>query len=117
MLPYCGEFLRARMPSPGSGCTMFFLWPEYLWFLLALALLPAAYVWLLKRRRHGALRYSSVGIVREAAAGRQWRRHLPPALLLLAFCGLLIAAARPVARVPLPWARSSIMLAMDVSLS
>jgi Ca-activated chloride channel family protein len=30
---------------------------------------------------------------------------------------LLFAAARPVARVPLPWARSAIILAMDVSLS
>jgi Ca-activated chloride channel family protein len=37
--------------------------------------------------------------------------------LLLACVGLLIAGARPVARVPLPWARSSIILAMDVSLS
>ena len=97
---------------------MFFLWPQYLWLLLALALLlPAAYVWLLGRRRKAALRYSSLGIVREAAAGRHWRRHLPPALLLLAFSGLLLAAARPVARVPLPWARSSIVLAIDISLS
>src|SRR3712207_1709340 len=35
----------------------------------------------------------------------------------LAFAVLLLAAARPVARVPLPWARTTIMLAMDVSLS
>ncbi|WP_076998923.1 VWA domain-containing protein [Variovorax sp. KK3] len=96
---------------------MFFLWPEYLWFLPALAMLPAVYVWLLKRRVKTSLRYSSIGIAREAAAGRQWRRHLPPALLLLACCGLLIAAARPVARIPLPWARSSVVLAIDVSLS
>jgi Ca-activated chloride channel family protein len=96
---------------------MFFLWPEYLWLLPALALLPAAYVWLLNRRAKATLRYSSLGVVREAAAGRHWRRHLPPALLLLAFSGLLLAAARPVARVTLPGARSSIMLAIDVSLS
>lgn len=96
---------------------MFFLWPQYLWLLLALPLLPAAYVWLLRRRRKQAVRYSSVGVVREANAGRQWRRHLPPALLLLACTGLLFAIARPVARLPLPWARTSIMLAMDVSLS
>jgi Ca-activated chloride channel family protein len=96
---------------------MFFLWPDALWFLLALPLLPAAYVWLLRRRNKAALRYSSLGVVRAAAAGRAWRQHLPPALLLLACSGLLLAAARPVARVPLPWARSSIMLAMDVSLS
>ena len=96
---------------------MFFLWPGYLWFLLLLALMPAAYLWLLRRRNKAALRYSSLGVVHAAVAGRQWRRHLPPALFLLACSGLLIAAARPVARVPLPWARSSIILAMDVSLS
>jgi Ca-activated chloride channel family protein len=96
---------------------MFFLWPDLLWLLLGLPLLPAAYVWTLRRRRKTALRYSSLGVVRAASAGRAWRRHLPPALFLIAFVGLLLAAARPMARVPLPWARSSIMLAIDVSLS
>ncbi|MET0541797.1 MAG: VWA domain-containing protein [Variovorax sp.] len=96
---------------------MFFLWPQYLWLLPTLALLPVAYVWLLRRRGRTALRYSSLGDVRAASAGRSWRRHLPPALFLLACSGMLVATARPVARVPLPWARSSIMLAMDVSLS
>lgn len=97
---------------------MFFLWPGYLWFLpLLLVLMPAAYLWLLRRRNRSALRYSSLGVVQAAVAGRQWRRHLPPALLLLACAGLLVAAARPVARVPLPWARTTVMLAIDVSLS
>ncbi len=96
---------------------MSFLWPQYLWFFTVFALLPAAYVWLLRRRNRAALRYSGLGVVRAAVAGRQWRRHLPPALLLLACAVLLLAAARPVARIPLPWTRSSIMLAMDVSLS
>ena len=96
---------------------MFFLWPQYLWLMLALPLLPVAYLWLLRRRRKSAVRYSSVAIVRAATAGRSWRRHLPPALFLLACSVLLLAAARPVARIALPWARSTIMLAMDVSLS
>ena len=96
---------------------MFFLWPQYLWLMLALPLLPAVYAWLLRRRGKPAVRYSSLGVVRAAAARLNWRRHVPPALLLLACWGLLFAAARPVARVPLPWARSTIMLAMDVSLS
>ena len=96
---------------------MFFLWPEYLWTLLAIPLLPLAYLWLLLRRRKEALRYSSLGVVRAAAAGRNWRRHLPPALLLLALSGMLFAMTRPVAKVPLPWARTTIILAMDVSLS
>ncbi len=96
---------------------MSFLWPHFLWLMLALPVLPAVYLWLLLRRRRTALRYSSLGVVRAAAAGANWRRHVPPALLLLAVSGLLLAAARPVASVPLPWARSSIMLALDVSLS
>jgi Ca-activated chloride channel homolog len=96
---------------------MFFLWPQYLWLMLALPLLPAVYAWLLRRRGKPAVRYSSLGVVRAAAAGPNWRRHVPPALLLLACSGLLFAVARPVARLPLPWARSSIMLVMDVSLS
>lgn len=96
---------------------MFFLWPEYLWLLLVLPLLPAAYLWLLRRRSKTSIRYSSVAMVRAAVAGTSWRRHVPPLLLLLACSLLLLAAARPVAKVPLPWARSSIMLAMDVSLS
>ncbi len=96
---------------------MFFQSPLYLWLLLALPLLPVLYVWLLRRRGKLAVRYSNLGMVRAAAAGRPWRQHVPPALLLLALAGLLLAAARPMARVPLPWARSTIILAMDVSLS
>jgi Ca-activated chloride channel family protein len=79
-------------------------------------LLPLSYVWLLRRRSSEAVRYSSMNLVR-AAAQRNWRRHVLPALLMLACALLLLASARPMARVPLPWAKSSIMLAMDVSLS
>jgi Ca-activated chloride channel family protein len=95
---------------------MIFLWPQYLWLLPVAALLPVAYVWLMRRRSRAAVSYSGLATVR-AAASRSWRRHLPPALFLLSCCVLLLAAARPVARVPLPWARSSILLAMDISLS
>jgi Ca-activated chloride channel family protein len=95
---------------------MSFLWPELLWSMLALPLLPVLYLWLLHRRGKRALRYSNVRAVREASM-RDWRRHVPPALVLIACAVLLFAAARPVARVTLPWARTSIMLAMDVSLS
>lgn len=95
---------------------MNFLWPQNLWWLLLLPLLPALYLWLLRRRAKPALRFSQLGLVR-AAQGPQWRRHVPPALLLLALAVLLLAVARPTARVALPWARSTIMLAIDVSLS
>lgn len=96
---------------------MCFQWPHYLWLMLAVPLLVAAYVWLLGRRGKLAVRYSSLSVVQAAAQGRNWRRHLPPALLLLACATMLFAVARPVASIPLPWARSTIMLAIDVSLS
>ena len=66
---------------------MFFLWPQYLWLLPALALLPVAYVWLLRRRRR-AVRFSSIGVVRAAAGKAHWKRHVPPALFFLAISGL-----------------------------
>jgi Ca-activated chloride channel family protein len=95
---------------------MNFLWPLNLWLMPATALLPVLYLWLLRRRGKSALRFSSLEVLHEAS-GRRWRRHLPPALLWIAASILLFAAARPTARVTLPWARSSIMLALDVSLS
>ena len=95
---------------------MSFLWPSSLWLLWAVPALPLLYAWLLRRRRKSVLRYSSLGLVREASS-RPWRQHLPPALLFTACSLLLFAAARPVVTMTLPWARSSIMLAIDVSLS
>jgi Ca-activated chloride channel family protein len=95
---------------------MTFLWPHNLWLLLALPLLPALYLWLLRRRRKTALRVSSVSLARQAV-GRQWRRHVPPAFFWLALAVLLLGLARPTARVTLPWSSATIMLAIDVSLS
>ena len=96
---------------------MTFLWPTWIWLMPALLLLPLLYVWLLRRRGKPALRYSDLAVVREAAGRASWRRHVPPALLWLACATLLLAAARPIAKLTLPWARTAIMLAMDVSLS
>ena len=95
---------------------MTYLWPQSLWLMPALPLLPLLYLWLLRRRGQVALRYSSLDVVRQAS-GRRWRQHLPPALLLMACSLLLFAAARPLARLTLPWTGASVMLAMDVSLS
>lgn len=96
---------------------MGFLWPELLPLLWALPLLAAGYLMLLRRRRRAALRYSSLAVVRSAMRGIAWRRHVPPALLLLACAVLVFAIARPVARLALPWAKTTVLLAMDVSLS
>jgi Ca-activated chloride channel family protein len=95
---------------------MNFLWPQFLWLLLALPLLVGLYVLLLRRKKKLAVRYASLSIVKEAmGAGQQVRRHVPPALFLLAMAALLLAAARPVAVVTLPSNQQTIILAMDVS--
>jgi Ca-activated chloride channel homolog len=47
--------------------------------------------------------------------GASWRRHVPPALFLLALTCLLLAAARPLAVITLPAQQETILLAMDVS--
>ncbi|MBK6008977.1 VWA domain-containing protein [Ramlibacter ginsenosidimutans] len=95
---------------------MDFLWPQFLWLLLALPVLVALYLWLLRRKKKMAVRYASLSIVKEAmGTGSQLRRHIPPALFLLAMTALLLAAARPVAVVTLPSNQQTIILAMDVS--
>lgn len=95
---------------------MQFLWPQFLWLLLALPLLVGLYVLLLRRKKKLAVRYASLSIVKEAmGGGSQVRRHIPPLLFLLAMAALVLAAARPVAVVTLPSNQQTIILAMDVS--
>ena len=92
------------------------LWPEWLWSLLLLPLLVAAYLALLARRKKNTVRLASVALVKQALGrGPGWRRHLPPALLLLAVAVLLLASARPTAKIKLPSVQETIILAMDVS--
>ena len=95
---------------------MTFHWPNALWALLVLPLLVALYFWLLSRRRKTTVRLASVAVARLAVGkGPGWRRHVPPALMLLAVGVLLVAAARPMAVITLPLSERTIMLAMDVS--
>ncbi|MFT3963910.1 VWA domain-containing protein [Propionivibrio sp.] len=95
---------------------MMFQWPPMLWALLAVPLLVILYVWILRRKKRAAARYASLGLVREAlGVGQRLRRHVPPALLLLAVTLMLLAAARPLATVTLPTQQETVILAMDVS--
>lgn len=94
---------------------MSFQWPDMLWLFLALPLLVAAYLWFLSRKKKTAVRYASLGLIKEAMGGLSWRRHVPPALLLLALGVMIAAIARPTATVTLPSQHETIILAMDVS--
>ena len=93
------------------------LWPGFLLLLILLPLLIAAYIWMLRRRRRFAVRYSSLSLVRQALPRSNWRRHAPFAIFLLALLSLIIALVRPVAIVSVPTNKTTIILALDVSRS
>jgi len=87
-----------------------------LWLMLALPLLLAAYVLVLRRKKKLALRYASLGPVREAmGVGQRIKRHIPPFLFFLALAAMLFAIARPQATVTLPTQHETVILAMDIS--
>src|SRR5918995_860415 len=94
---------------------MKFLWPEFLWLLLALPASIAFYFFLLRRKKRAALRYASLSIFKEAIGKGLWRRHLPPAILLLALAAMIAAIARPAAVITLPSHHETVILAIDVS--
>ena len=94
---------------------MSFQWPEFLWLLAALPALVALYVYLLRRRKRFAVRYSSLALMREAMSGASWRRHVPPFFILAALAALVVAIARPSATMTLPSQHETVILAMDVS--
>jgi len=94
---------------------MSFQWPEALYLAAALPLLVAFYVYLLRRRKKFAVQFSNLGLLRQAMAGVTWRRHVPPAIMLLALSALILAIARPSATLTLPSQHETVILAMDVS--
>jgi Ca-activated chloride channel homolog len=100
----------------GNG--MAWQWPVVLWLLGMVPLSVAAYWWVRRQRRKYAVRYTSLALIR-AALPAKWgaRRHVPFALYLFALGSLVGALARPMAAVPLPRSRATVMLVMDVSLS
>jgi Ca-activated chloride channel family protein len=97
---------------------MTFAWPYALALLLVAPLVLAIYFVMLRRRRRFAVTYASLSLIREALPKRtRWRRHIPFALFLLALMSLSVAAARPQTVAAVPVSRTTIILALDVSLS
>jgi Ca-activated chloride channel homolog len=95
---------------------MAFQWPNMLWLLLLIPLLLAAYIWSQRRRQRYALRYASLSLIKEALGkGPGIRRHVPPALFLIALAVMIVGLARPEAVVILPKQEGTIVLSIDVS--
>ena len=95
---------------------MEFLWVNMLWLLLLVPALVVGYILAQRRRQRFALRYASLSLVKEALGkGPGWRRHIPPALFLLALTAMIVALARPQMVVRLPSEEGTVILTIDVS--
>ena len=88
-------------------------------FLFALLLVPVAlavYLLVQRRRSRYAVRFTNVDLLANIVPrSPRWRRHVPPALYLVAIAALGIALARPSMTVDVPRDEATVILTMDVS--
>jgi Ca-activated chloride channel homolog len=97
---------------------MTFASPGWLLWLLALPVVVVAYSWARRRRRVQAAALAAQGLVTtDAGPERDWRRHVPFALFVVALALLVVACARPMATVKLPRRQATAILDIDVSNS
>jgi Ca-activated chloride channel family protein len=97
---------------------MHFIAPAWLWLLVLVVALLAAYVLLQLRRTKYVARFSNLELLGSVAPRRPgWRRHLTFALLLVGLTVLTVGVAQPTAAVRVPRDRATVVLAVDVSLS
>jgi Ca-activated chloride channel family protein len=95
---------------------MTFEWPWALALLIVVPVLALIYVSMQRRRNRYALRYASVSLVAQAVGrGPGVKRHIPPALYLLAIAAMIVALARPEATIPVPQDTGTVLLVIDVS--
>ncbi|MFJ6677104.1 VWA domain-containing protein [Actinosynnema sp. NPDC091369] len=90
------------------------------WFLLlvGVAALAAFYVVVQRVLRKRTLRFANLPMLEKVAPKRQgWYRHVPVALLMVAFIALTVALAGPTAEQKVPRNRATVMLVIDTSLS
>jgi Ca-activated chloride channel homolog len=86
--------------------------------LLALPLVPLTVLalYLARRRRiRYAIRYPALDVLAGVVERERRGRWIPAALLILALTALLLGAAKPMARVPVPRDEATVMLVIDVS--
>jgi Ca-activated chloride channel homolog len=86
--------------------------------LLALPLIPLTVLALVlarRRRIRYAIRYPALNVLAGVVERERRGRWIPAALLVLALAVLLLGAARPMARVPVPRDEATVMLVIDVS--
>jgi Ca-activated chloride channel homolog len=91
-------------------------WPGLLWMLLLVPAALAAYLLAQRRRSRYTVRFTNLDLLANVVSAKPgWRRHLPPALYLLALAALVVSMARPQALALVPKEQATIVLVMDVS--
>ncbi|MDP9241094.1 MAG: VWA domain-containing protein [Actinomycetota bacterium] len=97
---------------------MTFLAAHWLFLLVAVAALAAAYVAVTLRRKVYAVRFTNLALLKAVAPRTPgWRRHVAAAAFLLSLAALVTALARPATFTKVPRERATVMVAIDVSLS
>jgi len=95
-----------------------FLQPQRLWLLLVVVGLAALYIALQFTKPRYAVRFSNLDLLDSVAPKRPgWRRHAVAGAFLVATAVLVGAFAQPVMTEKVPSERSTIVLAIDTSLS
>jgi Ca-activated chloride channel homolog len=98
--------------------TEWFLEPERLWLLLVVVGLAAVYVATQFTTPRYTVRFSNLELLDRVAPRRPgWRRHVVAGVFLLASSVLVAAFAQPMMTTQVPRERSTVILAIDVSLS
>jgi Ca-activated chloride channel family protein len=92
---------------------MTFLWPQNLWFLLAIPAVAAACALLRYRRSRAAHRYP--GLMKKPAMQQAAWCRVPAALFVAALAAIVVATARPAAPVTVAAEGQTVILAIDVS--
>jgi Ca-activated chloride channel homolog len=97
---------------------MSFAWPIALVGLIAVPLLVGLHVLASRRRRREAARFANPALVPNlVAVSPGWRRHVPPAIALVALALLLVGVARPHVVRDVTRDEATIVLAIDTSRS
>jgi Ca-activated chloride channel family protein len=92
--------------------------PYLLLTLIVPVLALAAYIVLQRRPTRYPVTFTNLEVLAAVSAeGRQWRRFLPAALLLLALAALCVAVSRPHATTRVVDERATVILAIDASRS
>ncbi len=98
--------------------TDWFSEPNRLWLFVIVVALVALYVVVQFTRPRYTVRFTSLDLLDQVAPRRPgWRRHLVAAAFVLALASLVVAFAQPVAVERIPRERTTIVLAIDTSLS